>query len=186
MFDYSDDEDEFSTPGVVSQGQEYPVRHDDLVQANAGYGAAPAAQRQYNPAAYPLAPRPLEGSPDGIGAYSRLYQMPTPSATKSGVLGSILSGSPIVRGMRAVSGLGDAATPPGGAAAPVAVSSFLVAAVALGLVATGVGSYYVGKAVAPSRDKESKYAWWGVAAGLGLGPLGLGIEALVALNHKGR
>ncbi len=110
--------------------------------------------------------------------------MPTPSATRNGVLGRVLSGSPLIRGMRAVSGLGDA-TPPGTAAAPVAVSGFLVAAVAVGLVMTGVGSYYVGKAVAPSRDKESKYAWWGVFAGLAGGPLGLGVEALVALNHKG-
>lgn len=190
MFDYSDDEDpDFSTPGVLSQGQEYPTRHDDMVQANAGLGArAQAPAPQYNPAAYPLAPlgRGLRGSPDGIGEYALLNHLPTPSATNNGVLGRVLNGSPVIRGLRAVSGLGDdAATPPGGAAAPVAVSGLLVAAVAVGLVMTGVGSYYVGKAVAPSHAEENKYAWWGVVAGLGLGPLGLGIEALVALNHKG-
>jgi len=178
MFDYKDDEDDLlTTPGVVSSGQELPVRHNDLVQANAGYGS-------YNPAAYPLAP--LGQSPDGIGSYSRLYQMPTPSATKSGVLGTMLSGSPLIRGFRAVSGLGDvAATTPPGTAAPVAAASgLLVAAVAVGLVLSGVGGYYVGKAVAPSRDRESKYAWWGVAAALLGGPVGLGIEAIIALEHK--
>ena len=185
MFDYTDDED--SAPAVVSQGQQFPARHDTLVQANAGYGAAPPPQ--YNPAAYPLAP--LGASPDGIGAYSRLYQMPTPSAMNNGVLGRVLSGSPLIRGFRAMSGLGDDAAPapatPAGVQTGTAVagaSGLLVAAAAVGLVLTGVGSYYVGKAVAPSRDKESKYAWWGVAAGLLGGPFGLGIEAIIALEHK--
>jgi len=90
-----------------------------------------------------------------------------------------------------MSGLGDDAAPapatPAGVQTGTAVagaSGLLVAAVAVGLVLTGVGSYYVGKAVAPSRDKESKYAWWGVAAGLLGGPFGLGIEAIIALEHK--
>ncbi len=181
MFDYKDDEDDLlTTPGVVSTGQEFPVRHNDLVQANAGTG-------QYNPAAYPLAPLGMRGSPDGIGSYSRLYQMPTPSATNSGVLGSLLNGSPLVRGIRAVSGLGDAAATPAvpGTAAPVAAASAIViAAAAAGILLSGIGGYYVGKAVAPSRDRESKYAWWGVAAALLGGPIGLGIEAIIALEHK--
>ncbi len=188
MFDYSDDEDESVSGTTVasgpSQGQEFPVRHNDMVQANAGTG-------QYNAASYPLAPmgRSMSGSPDGIGAYSRLYQMPTPSASRSGVLGNLL-GSPLVNGLRAVSGLGDDAATTASAttgAAVQAASGLLVAAVAIGLVATGVGSYYVGKAVAPSRDEQTSYAWWGVAAGLLLGPIGLGIESAIALNHgKGR
>lgn len=188
MFDYTDDEESVTVASGPSQGQEYPTRHNDLVQANAGMDHA------YNPASYPLAPlghgrgRAMHGSPDGIGAYSRLYEMPTPSASRNGVLGTIFSGSPLVRGIQAVSGLGGdasttAATTTG--AAVEAASGILVAAVAVGLVLTGVGSYYVGKAVAPSRDKEVSYAWWGVAAGLVLGPVGLGIEAAIALNHKG-
>lgn len=193
MFDYTDEEDsddsDLGMPGVESAGQEFPVRHNDLVQANAGMGHTP----QYNPAAYPLAPlgigRGLRGSPDGIGEYALLNHLPTPSATRNGVLGSMMNGSPLVRGLRAVSGLGADAVPapgtPGAAAAPVAVSAFLVAAVAVGLVATGVGSYYVGKAIAPSRSDEKKYAWWGVFAGLVGGPIGLGIEAFVGLGHKG-
>jgi hypothetical protein len=172
MFDYTDDEDDDSIVATgPSQGQQLPVRHDDMVQANAGYGRA------------------MSGDPSGIGSYSRLYEMPTPTASRNGVLGTMLNGSPLVRGIRAVSGLGADATAPnvttGGALAPVAVSGFLVAAVAIGLVGTAVGSYYVGKAVAPSRSAETKYAWWGVAAGLLLGPIGLGIESAIALNHKG-
>lgn len=183
MFDYQDEEDAIGTTGVVSSGQEYPVRHNELVQANAGYGGAP-----YNPAAYPMAPLghgSMRGSPDGIGSYSRLYEMPTPSATRSGVLGKVMNGSPLVRGLRAVSGLGDdAAAAPGGAAPVAAASGLLVAAVAVGLVLTGVSGYFVGKAVAPNSSKESKYAWWGVVAALAGGPVGLGIEALVAEGHK--
>jgi hypothetical protein len=183
MFDYSDDEDEqvATVASGPSQGQEFPVRHSDMVQANAGYGNA-----QYNAASYPMAP--LGGSPDGIGAYSRLGSMPAQyqgAATRSGVLGSFFMGSPLVNGIRAVSGLGDDAAATTGQAVQAA-SGLLVAAVAVGLVLTGVGSYYVGKAIAPSRDKESTYAWWAVLAGLGLGPLGLGIESVIALNHKGR
>jgi hypothetical protein len=184
MFDYSDDEDVQVATGP-SQGQELPVRHNEMVQANAGYG---------NAASYPLAPRgPMSGSPDGIGAYSRLYETPTPSASRNGVLGTLFSGSPLIRGIKAVSGLGDDAAPsPSNSAAATtgaaveAASGILVAAVAVGLVLTGVGSYYVGKAVAPSREQEMTYAWWGVAAGLLAGPIGLGIESMIALNHKGR
>jgi len=188
MFDYSDEEDaeHVSIAAGPSQGQELPVRHSDMVQANAGYGAAP-----YNAASHPMAPlgRGMAGSPDGIGAYSRLYDMPTPGATRSGVLGSFFTGSPLVNGIRAVSGLGDDAASAASATTGQAVqaaSGILVAAVAVGLVLTGVGSYYVGKAVAPSRDKEMTYGWWGVVAGLVGGPIGLGIESMIALNHKGR
>jgi hypothetical protein len=192
MFDYTDDED-FSTPGVESQGQEWETRHDDMVQANAGYGQAEARQQvngQYNPAAFPLAPlgRGLRGSPDGIGEYALLNQLPTPSATRNGVLGTIANGSPVIRGFRAISGLGADTVPapgtPGMATAVVAPSALMVAFVGLALVATGVSGYYVGKALAPSSAKEGKYAWWGVAAALFGGPVGLGIEALVAEGHK--
>lgn len=185
---------------MQTQGQEYPPEYDEPVQANAGlgvYNSTASAFESYNPNYPPLAPhsgpyRPMSGSPDGtsgLGSYSLLNHMPTPSAYSNGVLGKVLSGSPLVRAARAVSGLGDdAASTPAAAQtgqAVASVSAFLVAAVAVGLVATGVGGYYVGKAVAPSSSKEVEYAWWGVAAALVGGPIGLGIEALVALNHKG-
>lgn len=178
---------------MQTQGQEYPPEYDEPVQANAGLGVYNSTN---NPNYPPLAPhsgpyRSMSGSPDGtsgLGSYSLLNHMPTPRAHSNGVLGKVLSGSPIVRAARAVSGLGDdAGTPAAQTGQAVAtVSAFLVAAVAVGLVATGVGGYYVGKAVAPSSQKEVEYAWWGVAAALVGGPIGLGIEALVALNHKGR
>lgn len=141
----------------------------------------------------PLAP--YGSSPDGIGAlsssgslgaYSRLAQMPVPSAYQNGSLG--FTGSPVINAIKriarrnAVSGLGDAGA---SAAAPVLAGGLLVGVVIVGLAATGVAGYYVGKAVAPSRDRESKYAWWGVAAALLGGPVGLGIEAGVALTHGG-
>jgi hypothetical protein len=186
---------------IQSQGQEYPPEYDELVQANAGMGES--VYRTPNPNYPPLAPygSSMGGSPDGIGAYSRLYQMPTPGAFNSGVLGRIAQSSPLIRGLRAVSGLGadatttpatTATTDPGAVtaalpgAAVAGASAILVAAVAVGLVLTGVSGYYVGKAVAPTSDKENEYAWWGVFAALAGGPIGLGIEAVIGLNHKGR
>ena len=171
---------------VLSQGDIYPVRHNTTVQANAGYG-------EYNPASTPLAPFGSYGSygssPDGIGAYA--VPVPQAGATKSGVLGTMLSGSPLIRGFQAMSGLGADAAPASStdpasslATAVAAPSALLVAAALTGIVLSGIGGYYVGKAVAPSRDREAKYAWWGVAAALLGGPVGLGIEAIVALEHK--
>ncbi len=156
---------------VESQGQEYPPEYSTMVQANAGYGAY----------AEPLAPYGGYGSPDGIGAYAREAKGPARYRKAK----PPLFASPILTGIQAVRGLGDDAVVRG-ETIQNAPSGFLLAAVALGLVLTGVGSYYVGKAVAPSRAVEGKYAWWGVVAGLVGGPLGLGIEAVVALEHKGR
>lgn len=132
-------------------------------------------------------PAPFGGSPDGLGAYARPYQ---PAQSRSGSL-SAFAGSPILRNIsrirnRSVRGLGDTTTTPAASAAPVvAATGVLVAVVMFDMVLSGVAGYFVGKAVAPSQSDENKYAWWGVAAGLLGGPVGLGIEAVVALNHKG-
>jgi hypothetical protein len=140
-------------------------------------------------------PAPFGGSPDGLGAYARPAPPYQPTQSGSGVL----SGSPLVRSLQrvmqsrrksAMRGFGDATTPgaavvPVTAAAPVLATSMLVAVVMADLVLSGVAGYFVGKAVAPNHNDENKYAWWGVAAGLIAGPVGLGVEALVALNHKG-
>jgi hypothetical protein len=144
-----------------------------MVQASAGLGE-PDGGSEWRPLA------PFGSSPYGIGAYARrVYQ---PRAENGGSLG-MLFGSPLIRAAEALKksrGLGD----DGASAAPVAAASgLLVAAVAIGLVATGVSGYYVGKAVAPSHDKQGKYAWWGVFAALVGGPVGLGIESAVALTH---
>lgn len=161
---------------VQSQGQLMPIPGgSEMLQASAG--------TDYSG---PLAPYGVMGSsPDGIGAYARLGHMPVPAAYQNGSLG--FTGSPLINAVKRIarrnqlSGLGDA----GSAAAPVLAGSLLVGVVIVGLAATGVAGYYVGKAVAPSRDRESKYAWWGVAAALLGGPVGLGIEAGVALTHGG-
>lgn len=165
----------------------------EYLQASAGLG------QSFTPLA------PFGASPDGLGMMAT-YQ---PRQVSSGALS--LGGSPLVRAAqklmqnrkRSLRGFGDdaapvvAATDPGtlqpaasavttgAAAAPAVAAGVLLAAVALDLALCGVAGYYVGKAVAPSSSKEQKYAWWGVAAGLIGGPLGLGIEACVALNHKG-
>lgn len=164
---------------VQSQGDEWPVRRQTMVQANAGLGFG-------SPSAYPPVPYSGMGAdPSGIGAYA--YRSGSLGVGRA--LGSLFTGSPLVRAAqivknRGMSGLGDDAGAPVTAAPAAGASALLVAAVAVGLVVTGASGYYVGKAVAPSSSKESKYAWWGVVAALLGGPLGLGIEAVVALEHK--
>lgn len=175
----------------TSQGDELPIRYQTMVQANAGLGFG-------SPSAYPPVPYGgMGGDPSGIGSYayrSGSLGRPAPRGAVAG-LGSFLMGSPLLRSVqilrgRGTAGLGDGApatvAPADTTIAPAVqqVSAMLVASVALGIVVTGVSGYYVGKAVAPSRDRENKYAWWGVAAALFGGPLGLGIEAAVALEHK--
>lgn len=128
-------------------------------------------------------PAPFGGSPDGLGAYARPARGPARSSGPGA-----FAGSPILRNIsrirnRSIRGLGDTTT--GTAAAPTAAAGVLVAVVMFDMVLSGVAGYFVGKAVAPSSSSENKYAWWGVAAGLLGGPVGLGIEAVVALNHKG-
>lgn len=134
-------------------------------------------------------------SPDGLGAYARPAPLYQPTQSGSGSLSLSLAGSPIIRSFQrlrqhrqakkqgGLRGFGDAAS--GGAVAPAAAAGVLVAVVMFDMVLSGVAGYFVGKAVAPSSSSENKYAWWGVAAGLLGGPVGLGIEAVVALNHKG-
>lgn len=167
---------------VRSQGDQLPVRQQTMVQANAGLGFG-------SPSAYPPVPYGQMGAmgsdPSGIGAYA----VRSGSLGVGRALGSLFTGSPLIRAAqivknRGLSGLGDDAAAPVTAAPAAGASALLVAAVAVGLVVTGASGYYVGKAVAPNSSKESKYAWWGVVAALLGGPLGLGIEAAVALEHK--
>lgn len=67
---------------------------------------------------------------------------------------------------------------------PVAVSSMTVAAVVLGIAIRGVAGYYVGRAVAPSADKEKKYAMWGIPNAIVFGTLGLGVQAAIGFNNR--
>lgn len=161
-----------AAPGIQSQGDELPVRQSRLVQANAGLGFG-------SPSAYP--PVPFGSSdPSGIGVYA--YRSGSLGIGRA--LGSMFTGSPLIRAAQLVKNGGSLGDDAGGAAPAAGASALLVAVVLAGIAATGVSGYYVGKAVAPNSSKESKYAWWGVVAALLGGPVGLGIEAAVALEHK--
>ncbi len=157
--------------GVYSEGEIYPTRQAEMVQAAAGMRGSMGAFR-------PLAP--FGASPDGIGNYQ-------PRAIRGGSLGGSAFGSPLLAAVQTISnrrqrGLGDDLVL---ANDPFGSSGLILVALALGLGITAVSGYYAGKAMAPSSAKVPKYAWWGVASALVLGPVGLGIEAAVALNHKG-
>lgn len=133
------------------------------------------------PAFRPLAPYGSVGSPDGIGAYST---RPQAGAASDGSLGF----SPLLTAVkkfsrpRSLRGLGDDSQV---AVATGIASGAALVVTAVVLAGCAVSGYYAGKAMAPSRAKQSKYAWWGVAATVLGGPIGLGIEAAVALSHKG-
>lgn len=59
-----------------------------------------------------------------------------------------------------------------------------LALVGVGLVVRGAAGYFAGKAMAPSKADEDKYAWGGVAASVLLGALGLGVEGAIALRAR--
>jgi len=133
----------------------------------------PAAGSYYAP---PRA-EPISGSPDGLGSIR--------------AMGDVLTDiSPLMRELRRarrrpVAGYGqtDAVTPVETAPPPVS-RGVLVAGLMLGITLRGVLGYYVGKAMAPNQQAESKYAWWGVPSSIVFGTLGLGIEAGVALRNR--
>lgn len=56
--------------------------------------------------------------------------------------------------------------------------------VAFGLLVRGAAGYFAGKAMAPDKTRESKYAWGGVFASVLFGTLGLGVEGAIALSNK--
>ena len=114
---------------------------------------------------------PVGRSPDGLGRLSDL--------------------SPFVRDLRRWRrrhAVGQA--PPDTATDTVVVESpgpspsAIAAGVIIGLGVRGAAGYLVGRELAPSADRETKYAWWGVAASIFLGTLGLGVQAVVA--HRNR
>lgn len=121
----------------------------------------------------PPPPEPVNGSPDGLGG-----------------LGSFADAFPIVtdlrrlRRRRPVSGFGQSETTEVAPVSPGPSTGMVVAGVMLGVTLRGVMGYYVGKAMAPNQQAESKYAWWGVPAAIVLGTAGLGIEALVSLRNR--
>jgi len=124
-------------------------------------------------------------SPDGLGATVSVvpYSVPPITPPRMSTLERAL---PIVRDARQLFGLGaDAASPvPTTNGMYMFGPATMVALITLGLVVRGAAGYVAGKAMAPSHDKQSKYAWWGVAAAIVGGTLGLAIEGTVALGQK--
>lgn len=123
-------------------------------------------------------------SPDGIGGLGAYVSSPIQHGPNRGYsLGRVL---PIVRDAKQILGTGDDATP---VSAPSSyysgISPAALAALAvLGIAIRGGCGYVVGRAIAPSADRKTKYAWWGVFAAVVGGTAGLAIEGAVALSHK--
>ena len=126
----------------------------------------------------------VSGSPDGLGATTSLipqpYQPRRAVPQQRAVSGEIMAGAqhPMRGLLQAVRGLGADSDTGGFSPAALAFGALLGIAVRAG------AGYFVGKAVAPSRDSEGKYAAWGIVAGVFGGTIGLGIEAAIALNNK--
>lgn len=125
-------------------------------------------------------------SPDGLGSAAR-------SKT------SLLNLSPAIRDVRkltaarkqrkrrALTGLGaegDPAVIPAVVEDPAASPAVIAMGLFLGVVVRGAAGYAVGKAVAPSADKEKSYALWGIPIGVFFGTLGLGVQAAVSLSKR--
>lgn len=86
-----------------------------------------------------------------------------------------------------VSGLGDAtdaiSDARAGAITGVAAATTVTALLFWTGLRFGAG-WMVGKALAPSDESESKYAWGGALAATFFGAVGLGAEALIAANAR--
>lgn len=67
----------------------------------------------------------------------------------------------------------------GAGAAAAAAAGILV-----GLGLRFAAGYFVGKALAPSEDAESRYAWGGAVAGTFLGVYGLAGEAVISMAAR--
>lgn len=124
----------------------------------------------------PAPAMPINGSPDGLGAVRSFVD----------VLSDI---SPLSRELRRVrrrpvAGFGQTQDEVVQPVARQPSTGVLVAGFMLGVAVRGVAGYYVGKALAPSQQAESKYAWWGVPTAIVFGTLGLGVEAAIALRGR--
>lgn len=130
------------------------------------------------------------GELTGLGAHNRLVRRGT-GASPDG-LGRLSNASPGLRDLRQLKrglfGLGQEAPvePEPVDSARLGTSPGAIAlAATIGIAVRGWAGYTVGKAVAPSRDKQKKYAYWGIPNGIFFGALGLGIQAAVGLS-KGK
>lgn len=52
------------------------------------------------------------------------------------------------------------------------------------LISRGLGGYLVGRAVAPDEDSRGTYSWVGALVGTFMGPIGLGVMGVIAMEAK--
>ncbi len=93
--------------------------------------------------------------------------------------------SPVVAAMR---GLGEDSSVVTGPMAMPGTSKVGTGDVVWGVLilgAVGALSYQAGKAIAPSREKQTTWGWIGVPVGLFTGVVGLGVMGFVANQRKG-
>lgn len=135
-------------------------------------GSGGGDQASIMPTYNPIAPGPMQG-------FGRTQYSMQRGSSGLGILGAL--GSPAI-GAAKLAGLGQAQPAPNGArTAAMAGTGFIIALALLGTA--GFLSYQAGKAMAPTPADESKWGWWGIPAGLFLGPWGLGIMGVIA-NQK--
>lgn len=126
-------------------------------------------------------PVPMSGTPDGLGTLLPAL----PAAARQlprAVSGSVEKAIPLLKdarrlnGLRGVRGLGQE---------EVQISTVAtVALVAVGMVLRAGAGYFAGKAMAPSAQKATVYAWTGAGVALVFGALGLGVQGIVALQSR--
>jgi len=125
--------------------------------------------------------QPVGGTPDGLGATQLLPVAPSRAMPRA-VSGSLEKAIPLLKDARRLSGVRGLGSNGSG---PVEGLGFLaVVLIATGIAARGVAGYFAGKAMAPSQQKETVYAWTGVGAAIVFGALGLGVQGIVALQSR--
>lgn len=73
---------------------------------------------------------------------------------------------------------------PGSAVGTTSTGAMASTVGALWLISRGVGGYLVGRAVAPTQSARGTYGWVGALVGTFMGPIGLGIMSVVAMEDR--
>lgn len=124
-------------------------------------------------------------SPDGLGRLGDLF----PIAKDLSALRPQRP-APRLAGLGMGLGMGPLGQEPGElppeelTASPVVPPRIAIAAALIGIAIRGAAGYYIGRAVAPSADKEKKYAMWGIPNAIVFGTLGLGVQAAIGFNKR--